>query len=90
MKPLSEMNPRLIYCELTAYGRRGPDAHRPGYDMILQAMTGIMASEHKTIDGVPQWVVSSPVIDTTSGIVHGGERVRGPIRAGADRPGPKK
>ena len=65
---LSELNPRLIYCELTAYGRRGPDAHRPGYDMILQAMTGIMASEHKTINGVPQWVVSSPVIDTTSGV----------------------
>ena len=26
---LSKLNPRLIYCELTAYGRRGPDAHRP-------------------------------------------------------------
>ena len=36
--------------------------------MILQAKTGIMASEHKTVDGVPQWVVSSPVIDTTSGV----------------------
>ena len=65
---LSELNPRLIYCELTAYGRRGPDAHRPGYDMILQAMTGMIAAEHKTIDGAPQWVWSSPVIDTTSGV----------------------
>ena len=65
---LSQLNPRLIYCELTAYGRQGPDAHRPGYDMILQAMSGIMAAENKTIDGVPQWVWSSPLIDHTSGM----------------------
>ncbi len=65
---LAQVNPRLIYCEMTAYGRQGPDAHRPGYDMILQAMTGMMAAENKTIDGIPQWVWSSPVIDTTSGM----------------------
>ncbi len=65
---LSAMNPRLVYCELTAYGRRGPDAHRPGYDMIIQAMTGMIASETKTVDDVPSWVWSSPLIDTASGI----------------------
>ena len=65
---LAKLNPRLIYCELTAYGREGPDAHRPGYDMILQAMSGMMAAENKTIDGVPQWVWSSPVIDCYSGM----------------------
>jgi len=65
---LAQLNPRLIYCELTAYGRQGPDAHRPGYDMILQAMTGMMAAENKTIDGIPQWVWSSPVIDSTAGM----------------------
>ena len=65
---LSAINPRLIYCELTAYGREGPDAHRPGYDMIVQAMTGMVASETKTLDGVPSWVWSSPLIDTSAGI----------------------
>ena len=65
---LADLNPRLIYCELTAYGRQGPDSHRPGYDMILQAMSGMMAAEEKTIDGVPQWVWSSPVIDHASGL----------------------
>jgi len=65
---LSELNPRLIYCELTAYGREGPDAERPGYDMIVQGMTGMVSSETKTLDGVPSWVWSSPLIDTSAGI----------------------
>ena len=64
---LSELNPRLIYCELTAYGREGPDAERPGYDMIVQGMTGMVSSETKTLDGVPSWVWSSPLIDTSAG-----------------------
>ncbi len=65
---LANLNPRLIYCELTAYGREGPDSHRPGYDMILQAMSGMIAAENKTIDGIPQWVWSSPLIDCYSGM----------------------
>jgi len=69
---LSRINPRLVYCELTAYGRQGPDAHRPGYDMIIQAMTGMIASETKTVDDVPSWVWSSPLIDTASGIAMAG------------------
>ena len=64
---LSALNPRLIYCEITAFGRQGPDAHRPGYDMILQAMSGLMAAETKVADGVPQQIWSSPVIDITTG-----------------------
>ena len=69
---LSGINPRLVYCELTAYGRQGPDAHRPGYDMIIQAMTGMIASETKTVDDVPSWVWSSPLIDTASGVAMAG------------------
>lgn len=64
---LSEINPRLVYCEVTAYGREGPDAHRPGYDMILQAMSGLMACETKIENGVPQQIWASPLIDTTAG-----------------------
>ena len=64
---LSALNPRLVYCEITAFGRQGPDAHRPGYDMILQARSGLMAAETKVADGVPQQISSSPVIDITSG-----------------------
>lgn len=65
---LSLQNPKLVYCELTAFGRQGPDAHRPGYDMIIQAMTGMVASETKTVRGVPSWVWSSPLVDTAAGL----------------------
>ena len=64
---LDKLNPRLIYCEVTAHGRAGPEADRPGYDMILQAMSGLMACETKLDNGVPQQIWSTPLIDTTAG-----------------------
>ncbi|TXH69124.1 MAG: CoA transferase [Lysobacteraceae bacterium] len=37
------LNPRLIYCAISGYGRSGPDAQRPGYDLAVQAESGLMA-----------------------------------------------
>jgi crotonobetainyl-CoA:carnitine CoA-transferase CaiB-like acyl-CoA transferase len=45
---LSALNPRLIYCSVTGYGQTGPNASRPGYDGLFQAMGGMMA-----VTGVP-------------------------------------
>ena len=65
---LSAINPRLIYCENTAYGRKGPDSYRPGYDIVVQAMTGLMAAEGKIQDGVPQQIQSTAVADYATGL----------------------
>ena len=65
---LSAINPRLIYCENTAYGRKGPDSYRPGYDIVVQAMTGLMASEGKIQDGVPQQITSTAIADFATGL----------------------
>ena len=65
---LSTINPRLIYCDNTAFGRNGPDSYRPGYDLIIQAMSGLMAAEGKIRDGVPQLITSTAVADFATGI----------------------
>ena len=65
---LSAQNPRLIYCEITAFGRQGPDRQRPGYDLIVQAMSGLMASNGKTVDGVPQQITATAMSDFATGI----------------------
>jgi len=39
---LREINPRLVYCSITAYGQDGPYSDRPGYDMVLSAVGGLM------------------------------------------------
>ena len=40
---LRAINPRLIYCSVTGYNRGGPEAKRPGYDLVIQGQAGLMA-----------------------------------------------
>ncbi|MEJ8293242.1 CaiB/BaiF CoA-transferase family protein [Delftia tsuruhatensis] len=40
---LSALNPRLIYCSVTGFGQTGPYAPRAGYDLLVQAMSGLMS-----------------------------------------------
>jgi crotonobetainyl-CoA:carnitine CoA-transferase CaiB-like acyl-CoA transferase len=39
---LSQRNPSLVYCSISAYGHTGPDSHRPGFGLIAEAKSGIM------------------------------------------------
>ncbi|MGG2053761.1 CoA transferase [Lysinibacillus pakistanensis] len=39
---LKKVNPRLIYCAVTGFGQTGPLAHEPGFDPVIQAMSGLM------------------------------------------------
>jgi crotonobetainyl-CoA:carnitine CoA-transferase CaiB-like acyl-CoA transferase len=41
---LSALNPRLIYCSISAFGQDGPLARRPAHDLALQAMAGVVAT----------------------------------------------
>jgi crotonobetainyl-CoA:carnitine CoA-transferase CaiB-like acyl-CoA transferase len=52
---LAAINPRLVYCSISGYGRDGPGATRPGYDFVVQAEAGLM-SITGAADGAPQKV----------------------------------
>lgn len=64
---LRALNPRIIYCENTAFGRRGPLAKRGGYDIVVQALTGLMAGEAKMQGDVPTYVYPA-IADYATGI----------------------
>ena len=51
---LAEINPRLVYCSVTAFGSTGPYVDRPGFDPLLQAMSGMMALQG--FGGPPQYL----------------------------------
>ena len=50
---LAAINPRLVYCSITGFGQDGPYAPRPGYDFVVQGMSGIMDLTGEP-DGAPQ------------------------------------
>lgn len=40
---IARLNPRIVYCSLSAFGAHGPHSDRPGYDALIQAYSGIMS-----------------------------------------------
>lgn len=65
---LAKLNPGLIYCEVSGFGRTGPYAHRGGFDLIAQGMSGLMAITGEG-PGRPPVKVGPPISDITAGIL---------------------
>lgn len=49
---LSADHPKVVYCSITGFGQTGPNKSRPGYDYLIQAMTGLMSVTGQP-DGAP-------------------------------------
>jgi len=60
------INPKLIYCSISAYGQSGPRANEGGFDVTIQAMSGIMSVTGEP-DGAPV-KCGVPVADFTAGL----------------------
>ena len=52
---LSERFPRLVWCSISGFGKTGPNAHRPGYDLLAQGYGGLMSITGEA-DGDPMKV----------------------------------
>jgi len=66
-----KVNPRIIYCSITGYGQDGPMANWPGYDPVMQAVSGIMST-----CGVPDGQPGAgpmrsmvPLVDVMTGMI---------------------
>lgn len=65
---LHTMNPKLIYCSISGFGRTGPYADRGGFDLVAQGMSGLMSITGERAGGPPM-KAGAPVTDITAGIL---------------------
>ena len=65
---LRALNPGLVYCQITGFGRTGPLADHGGFDLIAQGMTGLMSVTGEG-PGRPPVKCGPPLTDITAGIL---------------------
>ncbi len=63
---LSKINPRLVYCAISGFGKAGPDAYKPAYDQIIQGLSGVMAVNGD--ERLNPLRAGFPVCDTVGGL----------------------
>ncbi len=65
---LKAINPGLIYCEISGFGRSGPWGEQGGFDLVAQGMSGLMAITGEGPGRAPV-KVGAPVTDITAGLI---------------------
>ncbi|MGE8559018.1 MAG: CaiB/BaiF CoA transferase family protein [Acinetobacter sp.] len=67
---LSALNPQLVYCSITGFGQDGPRAEEPGYDFIIQGISGLMSitGEKDGEPGAGAQKVGVAVVDIQTGL----------------------
>jgi len=63
---LKQINPKLVYCNISGYGNSGPYAGRPGYDFVLQAEGGLMSLTGPAGDAPYRHAIA--IVDITTGM----------------------
>ncbi|MGB1749259.1 MAG: CaiB/BaiF CoA transferase family protein [Dehalococcoidia bacterium] len=63
---LKKINPGLIYCSISGFGRTGPYAKRGGFDLVAQGMSGLMS--FTGVPGSPPVKVGVPIADMNAGM----------------------
>ena len=64
---LATVNPRLVYCSISAYGQTGPWRDKPGVDGIVQAVSGLMSNIGD--ENSPPMKVLVPAVDMVTGFL---------------------
>ena len=62
-------NPVAVWCCVSAFGSEGPDAGRLGYDLIAQALSGLLLADARTGDDVPRRSGGIAMADLTAGLL---------------------
>ena len=62
-------NPRCVVVAVSAFGSAGPDAERPAYDLIAQALSGLLLAQPRTGDAVPRRLGGLALADFTAGLL---------------------
>ena len=65
---MSKINPKIILCEISGYGRTGPYSDKGGFDLIAQGMSGLMSITGESADK-PPIKVGAPLTDITAGLL---------------------
>ena len=65
---MEKINPKIILCEISGYGRTGPYANKGGFDLVAQGVSGLMSITGESKEKPPM-KVGAPLTDITAGVL---------------------